>query len=245
MKILDDIFIVGGGDFGIGLTNPLDCNVYLIDGKEEAVLIDSGVGDETGRIIEKIKDTDIPLEKITKLFLTHAHLDHSGGTAYLKEKLGLKIFISEIDSVYLENGDEESIGLKTAKESGVYPESYKLTPTKVDKVLKNRDIVQIGKYTIQAFDTPGHSKGSLCYYLLGHEKKVLFTGDTLFLRGKLSLLNLPDSSLQDYKIGIKNITSLEVDSLIPSHYGFTVNNGDVHIKLASEALSKMEIPPLI
>lgn len=245
MRILKDIYIVGGGDYGIGLSNRLDCNIYLIDGGEEAALIDAGVGDEPEKIIANIKDTPVDPDKIKKLFLTHAHLDHGGGTAFLKKALGVEVHISKIDAGFLEKGDEDAIGLTTAKKSGVYPEDFRLAPVKVDKVLKDKETTNVGKHELQAFETPGHSKGSLCYYLTGHEKKILFTGDTVFLRGKLSLLNLPDSSLQDYKKGIANISGLNVDSLIPSHFGFTLSNGKIHIKLADEALAKMEIPPLL
>ena len=47
MKILEDIYIVGGGEYGIGISNYLDCNVFLIDGGGDAVLIGSGVGQDT------------------------------------------------------------------------------------------------------------------------------------------------------------------------------------------------------
>ena len=57
------------------------------------------------------------------------------------------------------------------------------------------------------------------------------------MRGLLLLLNMPDSSLQDYKIGINNLINLDVDCLIPSHYGFTLSNGKKHIKMASQAIN--------
>ena len=93
MKILDDVYVVGGGEYGIGLSHFLDCNVYLIDGGTDAVVIDSGVGMDSKIILENIKNEKIDPEKISKLILTHAHLDHSGGSFNLKNMLDIKTMI--------------------------------------------------------------------------------------------------------------------------------------------------------
>ena len=245
MKILDDIYVVGGGIYGIGLSTRLDCNVYLVDCGTEYVLIDAGVGIETEKIIKNITEESLDVSKIKKLFLTHAHLDHSGGAANLKKMLNLEVYVSEKEAVYLESGNEEAIGLVKAKEEGVYPKDYKLSPVKIDSFLKGGEEIKVGKYIFKIISTPGHSKGCICFLLKRHEKKIIFSGDTVFLGGFISLLNLPDSSLTDYANGIKNLKNISVDSLIPAHYGFTLNNGQYHIDTAIDALSKMSIPKMI
>ena len=171
--------------------------------------------------------------------------DHAGGAANLKGILDLETYISKIEAPFLENGDEEAIGLVTAKRSGVYPEDYKLKAVKVDNGITGDEMIQLGKYTLQIIHTPGHSKGSICILLLGHEKRVLFTGDTIYMNGLLGLLNLPDSSLADYKYGINNLKDLSVDSLIPGHYGFTLNYGQLHIDIALESLNNLTVPKMI
>ena len=55
MKLLEDIYIVGGGEYGIGISHNLDSNIFLIDCGDEAVLIDSGVGVDSGIIIKNIE----------------------------------------------------------------------------------------------------------------------------------------------------------------------------------------------
>ena len=244
MQILEDIYIVGGGEYGIGISNRLDCNVYLIDGGDDAVLIDSGVGQDTQKIIDNISSININKEKISKLILTHAHLDHSGGARDLKKILGLEIFISKIEARYMEKGDEESIGLNIAKKSGIYPGNFKLKPVKIDSALSGNEIIKVGKYNLKIINTPGHSTGSICILLENHSKKVLFSGDTVFIRGLLCMLNLPDSSLKDYKIGIDNLSKYKIDSLLPSHYGFTLGYGKKHIEMAKTALQSLSIPPM-
>ena len=217
MRIIEDIYLVGGGLYGIGISNDLDCNVFLVDGESEMALIDAGVGEGTSTIIDNIKKEGLDISKVSKVILTHAHLDHSGGAAELKKSLGLEVCLSEIEAGFLENGDEDAIGLNIAKRTGVYAEHFSLTPVKIDQKLKGGESIKIGNYAIKVIPTPGHSRGSVCLLLEGHKNRVLFSGDTVFTRGVLCLLNLPDSSLADYREGLKNLANLSIDTLLPSH----------------------------
>jgi glyoxylase-like metal-dependent hydrolase (beta-lactamase superfamily II) len=245
MRIVEDVYLVGGGLYGIGISDDMDCNVFLIDGESEIALIDAGVGAGTSKIIDNIEKEGLDKSKVKKLILTHAHLDHSGGTAELKKVLGLEAYISEIEAGYIEKGDEDAIGLNIAKRTGVYAEHFRLTPVKIDHHLRGWEIIKVGRYAIKVIPTPGHSRGSICLLLEGHTKRILFSGDTVFTRGELSLLNLPDSSLADYREGLKNLENLSIDSLLPSHCGFTIEKGQAHIDMALEALQHMELPGMM
>ena len=245
MKILDDVYIVGGGEYGIGLSSTLDCNIFLVDGGDEIALIDCGVGYKPETILNNIKSEHVDVSKIKKLFLTHTHLDHSGGAFFFKENLNPEISLSEKEAKFLEEGNEEAIGLKIAKDSGLYPSDYCLKPVKVDNILKGWEKIKIGKYELEVIPTPGHSCGSVCFLLTGHYKRILFAGDTVFQRGLISLQNLPDSSLTDYKIGINNLKNLNIDCLLPSHFGFILSKGQSHINMAIKALNGLAIPKFI
>lgn len=48
MRLTQDVALVGGGNAGFGLSAPLDCHVYLLDGGDELALVDAGVGDVVG-----------------------------------------------------------------------------------------------------------------------------------------------------------------------------------------------------
>ncbi len=244
MKIIDDVYIVGGGTNGIGISHRIDSNIYAIDGGDEIMLIDAGVGVDTDLIIRNIEQDGLDPSKVTKLLLTHAHLDHAGGAANIKNMLGAKLYVSEIEAPYLENGDEEAIGLIAAKKAGIYPDNYSLTPVDVDLRLKGDDQITVGKHTVRIIATPGHSRGSISVLLKTRDKTVLFSGDTVFFGGTLGLLNLPDSSLTEYKDGIKNLKGLSVDCLLPSHSGFTVGCGQVHIDMAIAALEGLGVPKM-
>ena len=44
MQLTEFVHLVGSGQSGFSLTDPLDCHVYLLDGGSELALIDTGVG---------------------------------------------------------------------------------------------------------------------------------------------------------------------------------------------------------
>jgi len=76
------------------MTHDNDCNVYAIDSGGEFVLVDSGCGVQTGRLIANLKTDGIPLDSVAMLVLTHGHLDHSGGARQLRDRLHLKVAAS-------------------------------------------------------------------------------------------------------------------------------------------------------
>ena len=244
MKIIEDVYMVGGGIYGIGISSNLDCNIFIIDGGDDMMIIDAGVGVETELIIKNIEKEGLDTSKLTKLLLTHTHLDHAGGSANIKKALDPEIYVSDIEADNLVNGDEDAIGLTLAKKAGIYPESYCLTAVNVDHRLKGGENITVGKYSVRAIPTPGHSRGSVSVLLKTSDKNVLFSGDTVFFGGTLGLLNMPDSSLTEYKVGVGNLKGLSVDALLPSHSGFTIGNGQAHIDMAIEALNGLGVPKM-
>ena len=95
---------------------------------------------------------------------------------------------------------------------------------------------------ITAIKTPGHSDGSLCYLMKGREMVYLFSGDTVFMRGLISLLNAPGSSVQKYCQSIKKLAGLNIDALLPGHLGFCLGGGQNHIDKAVEAFMDLSVP---
>ena len=55
MQLTDIVHLVGSGQSGFSLTDPLDCHVYLLDGGSELALIDTGVGRDTPAIAAQIE----------------------------------------------------------------------------------------------------------------------------------------------------------------------------------------------
>jgi len=85
---------------------------------------------------------------------THHHFDHVGGNMELKAKYGCEIVGPKADK-------ERIPGISTALGDG--------------------DTWQFGSLEFQCYDTPGHTRGHVTYYVPA--AKALFPGDTLFLMG--------------------------------------------------------------
>lgn len=134
-----------------------DANCYILveENTKECGIIDPG-GDSQ-RLISQIDKLNA---KPKFILLTHGHMDHVGGVIDLVKKYNIPFYISKADEEYMEKDDFVF---------GTLP--------KASGYLKENDILKLGDEIIKVLETPGHTKGGLCF-LLNNDK--VFTGDTLF-----------------------------------------------------------------
>ena len=236
------ISVVGGGATGLGISHALDPNVYLLSGGEELALVDAGAGPGEDRILENVRALGYEPGQIGHIFLTHAHADHAGGAASLAERLGARVYLSELEREALENADEEALGLSIARRNGYYPEDYRLRPCKVDVILRGDEKLRCGDLELTVIPTPGHSTGSICFLAEAEEGVALFAGDTVFAGGRISLIVAPGSDLLAMQESVTYLGGLNVTSLLPGHGIFPLEGGQEHIDQAVEAFSTM-LPP--
>ena len=107
---------------------------------------------------------------ITHILLTHAHFDHVGGLAELKEETNAPIYIHP----------EAVPMLARATEAAAH---YRLTmppPPTATHMLTEGDIIEIGQLKFEVLFTPGHAPGHVSFYVRDHD--ALFDGDVLFQR---------------------------------------------------------------
>ena len=175
------------------------------------------------------------VRRVDAVLFTHHHADHSGGCQRIKDIIPAKVYLHQEGAELVEEGDEEKMGLVVAKKSGFYSPRYTFTPFKVDCRVKDNEEISVGKLKLKAFHTPGHSKDSTCFYIDREGCRILFSGDVVLFEGKIALLNLRGSNLEDYRKNFSKITSLEVDALLPGHGVFVLKEGKQHIDRASLA----------
>ncbi len=147
-------------------------NVYVIL-KPVPVVIDAGGITERSHIKKEIEKI-IPLEKIKIVLLTHLHYDHVGN---------VELFPNA--KIYADDEDIEDCRYNS-KEFNFY------VSEEVDEILKKELIslpVEIGGLKI--IKVPGHTRGSVAF--LDKERKILFSGDTLFANGIIGRTDLPNS----------------------------------------------------
>lgn len=209
-EIVKDVFIVGGPD----ITDDRDGCVYLLN-LGELVLIDTGAGWSVEKIVSNIKKMGFDPSELTKIFLTHCHIDHIGGMPELKKRFQAKIYIHSLDAPPVENGD---LVLTAAK---WYQTGFPPTPVDIRFNSAEEKLV-IGSQEITCLHTPGHTPGSICIYLDKNSKRILFAQD---LHGPL--LEEFGSNVEDYGRSTKKLLDLEADILCEGHFGIYKTKKDV------------------
>ena len=92
MRLTDEVYLVGGGtNICCGLSDDPDCHVYLIDGGDELALIDCGMaaGESLDRILANVAAEGLDAGRIRSIVVTHYHMDHAGGAARWRDRLGV------------------------------------------------------------------------------------------------------------------------------------------------------------
>ncbi len=176
---------------------PIDRFVYayLIYGTE-ICLIDSGVAGSERMILDYVRKTGRTPEEIALLVLTHAHPDHIGAAAAIKNATCCTVATHRDDKAWIEDTALQF------KERPI-PNFDELVggPVDVDRILDEGDLVEVGDdLRLEVFHTPGHSKGSIS--LLLHEDGALFSGDAIPHTGDLPIYD-------DVVASVRSITKLK------------------------------------
>jgi len=243
MFFSDHVFLAGSGKHGFQMTHLLDCNVYLLNGGSEYALIDAGCGVEPEKIAERIEAAGFPMEKVTKLLLTHIHADHAAGAWYFHDKYALEVVASKEGAPWLEQADMEKTSLNPAKRAGVYPADFEFPACPVHTAVSEGDRVRVGELELNVLETPGHSRGHVSYLLERDGHRSLFAGDVVFGGGKVVLQNIWDCSIQDYAATVAKLSALRIDTLYAGHGAPLMTEAWRHIDLANDHFQRLGIPP--
>jgi glyoxylase-like metal-dependent hydrolase (beta-lactamase superfamily II) len=217
---------------GSDLTNPWDCNVYVVYGRDRAVLIDTGAGREPFRIPDAVDC----------VILTHLHADHSAGARRLGE-LGLPIHAHPWTAEGLAMGDEERSGLRRAREWNMYPPDQRLDPWPAVSTIGGGARLGLGECTLEVVETPGHSLGHISLVVEAAGRRSLISGDIIFPGGTISLQVQPDCSIDSIWQSIEHIRTFEPDALYAGHLEPVLAGATTHLDTALSAFRAGRVPP--
>ena len=170
--------------------SPFSENTYVIsDETKEAVIVDPGclAQDEKEELNAYIQLENL---KPVALLQTHAHLDHVFGSAYVKRKYGVKMYLHKKDLPIL--ADVE-LRCKTWGIPGY-------EPVEADESLDGGDSFKFGNTKLDVVFVPGHAPGHIAF--INREEKYIIGGDCLF-KGSIGRTDLPFCSTADLMNSIK------------------------------------------
>jgi len=185
---------------------------YLITSPQGHVLIDTGLPEANPLIKANIEKLGFKLADIKYLLNTHAHLDHTGGLAELKQATGATMLASAADKPLLEGGyypGQESETLLA------FP------PVKVDRIIAEGDKVTLGDVTLTALMTPGHSPGCTSWTTRVKEdgrdvSVIIFCSATVALNRLTGQPTYP-GIIEDYRKTFARARDIKADVLLAPH----------------------------
>jgi glyoxylase-like metal-dependent hydrolase (beta-lactamase superfamily II) len=242
MKLTDDVYLVGGGDYGFNLTHRLDCHVFVVDGGGELALIDAGFGPGTEDILALMRADGLDPGRVSTIVVTHYHADHVGGAAPMKRATGALLAAGVEAAPTIRSADADQIGLNWAKSFGFYPADYEWEPAEVETEFRDGDRIAVGGLQLELVATPGHCNGHYCVRLVGRERTYLFSSDCVFWGGAIILQNVPDSNVQEYAASCNRLAELEFDALLPGHHLISLRNGRRHAEAAAREFNRIGLP---
>lgn len=237
MRLTDTVALVGSGD--VGLTNPHDCNAYAVDAPEGCILIDTGAGGSLSTMVERAEAAFGP---VTHALVTHAHADHSQGGPACRDR-GIVVVAGEETAALLESGTERDLGVDVARREGIYPDDYRFENYAVDRTFAPGETVSVAGRTFETVRFRGHAADHVAYVTDGPDRRYAFVGDAVYPDGSISLLNVPGSSLADYRADADALVGADVDALLPGHGHPTLDGGQQAIETMGDNLAGMSTPP--
>jgi len=187
--------------------------------KERLELVDTGYCTgvaELSDCVEKISGR--AMEDLSRIILTHAHSDHTGGVAVYKVLSGCEVLASEGVKKLTEPWDATGLWIKGMNQE--------LPIFQVDKLIAPGEQIEMGGVQWEIFAAPGHATGGIGFFQ--PETGVLIAGDALWEDG-FGILNPSidgEQVFEEAREALDTIESLQPSVVIPGHGRPFRNVGD-------------------
>jgi glyoxylase-like metal-dependent hydrolase (beta-lactamase superfamily II) len=178
------------------------CNAWAIAAGSGVMLVDTGMHEpgSLAQLEQALEQVNLRLEHVRLLASTHAHSDHWGQAAPIRERAGCEFWMHPRHEHAVRTAKDRKAALarrlEVGRQSGVpeqalarYAERLRELPSGIAKVIEpDRELVpgaelesDLGVWRV--YETPGHAPSHVC--LFQAERRLLISGDHLL--GRISL----------------------------------------------------------
>lgn len=198
---------------------------YLLWDGHEAALVETGPGSTLPKLLSGLESAGVPRERVTKLLLTHIHLDHAGAAGALTRLLpNARVLVHERGARHMT--DPSRLIQSAARIYGedmdrLWGEIVPVPSERLD-VIEDGQVLHAGGQELQAVYTPGHASHHVVFAHISGA--YAFTGDIAGVRlpGEERVLPPtppPDLDLEAWESSLQQVQDLSPDSLYLTHYG--------------------------
>ena len=202
-RVIGNLYAVGSYDLA----------VFLVTSDDGHILINTGVESSTELIRKNIEAVGFRMEDVKILLSMQAHWDHAAAQAEIKELTGAEMWSTRGDKAVLEDG-----GFSDPHFGG--EASFK--PVKVDRVLRDGEVIELGDTRLKLVETPGHTRGSASYTMTvredGRDYSVAIVNMASINRGKRLVVEPTYPGVaSDFAETFRKQNALEPDVWVAAH----------------------------
>jgi metallo-beta-lactamase class B len=190
-KIFDNLYFIGN-DF---------VSAYLVPTEQGLIMIDALYGEFTSEAIASVRKLGFDPRQIKYVLCTHAHWDHVGGASTVRALTGARIGMTTADWDLLER-DRRAGRLRFE------------APAR-DLVIKDGDVLTLGRTRVKFYVTPGHTPGVLSMELIVVDAERSYRA---FMFGGVGLNFDGVQRTEQYLASVRRIRALgTIDVNLPNH----------------------------
>ena len=193
--------------------------MFIVSGKNGAFVVDPSVSPEKAEEFCELPGLSKGECHLKGILITHGHHDH---IKYVDEWIDTyptaKVFFSSNDKDLLSNG------YMNCSYMDGYQIIYNFKYTNVAGMY-GQNIYKDDEFEIKVFETPGHTRGSVCFLVNNKGEEMLFTGDTVFC-GSVGRTDMPGGSSREMADSVRRISKFKPELRIYPGHGPDSTIGD-------------------